>query len=212
MPPLNGYEKVTCENCGTQTTKLKLARHKKTCSVRTLYCTQCPYFSTTSGWLELSYCQKTCNTSCQKYTQVYFLFERVLWPLCAATTQNKRAWKPDEISWIWREKSLWRWRRKPQRITPSLSTFPRWLWDWKRKTSCFQLPHVNLGLPKLTSRLDLFSKNVEDRLCRNFYAHENTTVMERWKLLCTPDDLDNLEEKLQKMDISDLCTQERANT
>ena len=31
MPSLNRYEKVTCENSGTQTTKLNLARHKKSC-------------------------------------------------------------------------------------------------------------------------------------------------------------------------------------
>ena len=48
MPSLNRYEKVTCENCGTQTTKLSLARHKKSCSSGTLYCAQCPNFSTKS--------------------------------------------------------------------------------------------------------------------------------------------------------------------
>ena len=46
MPSLNRYEKVTCENCGTQTTKLNLARHKKRCSLATLHCSQCPIFST----------------------------------------------------------------------------------------------------------------------------------------------------------------------
>ena len=48
MPSLNRNEKITCDNCGTQTTKLNLARHKKTCSVGTLYCTHCAYFSTKS--------------------------------------------------------------------------------------------------------------------------------------------------------------------
>ena len=48
MPSLNRNEKVTCENCGTQTTKLNLARHKKSCSAGTLYCTHCPNFSTKS--------------------------------------------------------------------------------------------------------------------------------------------------------------------
>ena len=45
MPSRNRNEKVTCENCGTQITKLNLARHKKSCSAGTLYCTQCPNFS-----------------------------------------------------------------------------------------------------------------------------------------------------------------------
>ena len=55
-------------------------------------------------------------------------------------------------------------------------------------------------------------KNVEDGSCRYFYAHENNTLMERSKLVCTPDDITNLKEKLQKMGIVDLCTRERANT
>ena len=38
--------KVTCDTCGTQTTKLNLARHEKRCSLGTLYPTQCPKFST----------------------------------------------------------------------------------------------------------------------------------------------------------------------
>ena len=48
MPLLNRNEKVTCAKCGTQITKLNLARHEKSCSVGTLYCTQCPNFSTKS--------------------------------------------------------------------------------------------------------------------------------------------------------------------
>ena len=48
MPSFNRNEKVTCENCGTQAAKLNLPRHKKRCSVGTLYCTQCPNFSTKS--------------------------------------------------------------------------------------------------------------------------------------------------------------------
>ena len=45
MPSLNRNEKVTCENCGTQTTRNNIVRHKKRRSAGTLYCTQCPTFS-----------------------------------------------------------------------------------------------------------------------------------------------------------------------
>ena len=48
MPSLNRNGKVTCDNCGTQTTRNKIIRHKKRCSVGTLYCTPCPNFSTKS--------------------------------------------------------------------------------------------------------------------------------------------------------------------
>ena len=36
--------------------------------------------------------------------------------------------------------------------------------------------------------------------------------MDRSKLVCTPDDITNLKEKLQEMDIFDLFTRGRANT
>ena len=55
-------------------------------------------------------------------------------------------------------------------------------------------------------------KIIEDGVCRYFYAHENKPIMEKSKLVCTPVDIFNLKEKLQKMVIFDLCTRERANT
>ena len=55
-------------------------------------------------------------------------------------------------------------------------------------------------------------KNFEDGLCTYFYTHENNTVMERSKPVCTPNDIANLREKLQKMDTIDLCTRGRDNT
>ena len=52
-------------------------------------------------------------------------------------------------------------------------------------------------------------KNVEDGSCRFFYAHENTTLMERSKLVCKADDITNLKQKVQKRDVVDLFTGER---
>ena len=52
-------------------------------------------------------------------------------------------------------------------------------------------------------------KNTEDGMCRYVYAHENNTSMEKAKLVCTQADMSNLKDKLQKMDIIDLCTRER---
>ena len=48
MPSLIRKQKVTCEMCGTQTTRNKIVRHKKRCSTGTLFCTQGPNFSTKS--------------------------------------------------------------------------------------------------------------------------------------------------------------------
>ena len=38
-------------------------------------------------------------------------------------------------------------------------------------------------------------RNIEDGMCRYFYAHENNTIMEREKLVCTQIDLTNLKQK-----------------
>ena len=51
-----------------------------------------------------------------------------------------------------------------------------------------------------------------DGMCRYFYAHENITIMEREKLGCTQADMTNLIDRMQKMDIVDLCTREGAIT
>ena len=48
MPSLIRKEKITCEKCGTQTTRNKSERHKKIGSNGTLLCTQCPNFSSKS--------------------------------------------------------------------------------------------------------------------------------------------------------------------
>ena len=65
---------------------------------------------------------------------------------------------------------------------------------------------------KINIEFGFVLKNIEDGMCRYFYAHENNTILEKSKLVCTPDDIVNLKEKLQKMVIIDLCTRERANT
>ena len=48
MPALDRNQKFMCDKCGTQTTKNNVVRHRTRCSAGTLYCTQCPNFSTTA--------------------------------------------------------------------------------------------------------------------------------------------------------------------
>ena len=55
-------------------------------------------------------------------------------------------------------------------------------------------------------------KNSEGGMRGYFYAHENNTIMERSKLLCTQLDTTNLEDRMQKTDVFDIFTRERANT
>ena len=46
MPALDRSVKITCGNCGTSVTKKHLSRHKSHCTGGTLYCANCPNFST----------------------------------------------------------------------------------------------------------------------------------------------------------------------
>ena len=55
-------------------------------------------------------------------------------------------------------------------------------------------------------------KTFEDGSCRYFYAHENNTVMERSKLVCTQADMTYLKDRMQKLDIVEFCTRDRSNT
>ena len=55
-------------------------------------------------------------------------------------------------------------------------------------------------------------KIIEDGLCGYFYTHGNNTNLEKTKLVFTQADMTNLKDRMQKKDIVDICTRERANT
>ena len=55
-------------------------------------------------------------------------------------------------------------------------------------------------------------KNIEDGGFRYFYAHENDTLLDRSKLVCTHDDLAKLKYFLNKTDVIESCSRERMNT
>ena len=55
-------------------------------------------------------------------------------------------------------------------------------------------------------------KNIEDGGFRYFYAHENNTLLDRSKLVCTHDDLAKFKDFLNKADVIKSCSRERTNT
>ena len=55
-------------------------------------------------------------------------------------------------------------------------------------------------------------KDMEDGRFRYFYAHENNTLLDRSKLVCTHDDLANLKDFLNQTGVIDSCRRERMNT
>ena len=71
---------------------------------------------------------------------------------------------------------------------------------------------VQKSAAKVNLAIGFVLKNIENGMCRNFYAHENNTIMERSKLVCTQTDMTNLKDRMQKMDIVHICTRENTNT
>ena len=55
-------------------------------------------------------------------------------------------------------------------------------------------------------------KNIEDGGFRCFYAHENNTLLDRSKLVCTHNDLAKLKDIINKTDVMGSCNRERMNT
>ena len=233
MPALDRNDEVTCGNCGVQVTKLNLACHKKSCFAGTLYCTQCPNFSTTSkGDLNYHFVKthsvpRTSNNYKCKLCYPEF-------PGFYALRQHKNTQLGTQVGFgasnIDVEEIVG--DVDDQKLREELESCKHFLSDTEMENgrhrvfnfamSSFEISSLNDKLDyvfkglkcaaKVNIAFGFVLKNIEDGMCRYFYAHENNTIMEKSKLVCTPDDIDNLKEKLQKMDFIDLCTRERANT
>ena len=88
--------------------------------------------------------------------------------------------------------------------------------------SSFDVPLLNDNLDYVFKELNCAAKvnlaflfvlkNLEDGMCRYFYAHENNTMMEKATVVCTQANMTNLINRMQKMDIVDICTRGRAIT
>ena len=52
-------------------------------------------------------------------------------------------------------------------------------------------------------------KNLEDERFRFFYAHENKTLLDRSKLVCSKDDLAKLKDVLNEIDVIDFCSRKK---
>ena len=62
---------------------------------------------------------------------------------------------------------------------------------------------------KLNLAFGFFLKKTEDGGFRCFYAHENNTLLDRSKLVCTHGDLAKLKDFLNKTDVIQSCSRER---
>ena len=230
MPALDRNVKVNCGNCGTSVTKKHLSRHKLNCSGGTLYFAICPNFSIKSR-NDLNYHMAEKHATARVKTthkcKICFKEFSCFYALRQHKTsehgiQMKSAefdvndFLEDDDACLKEERQACQHflvdseleKGRHRVFTLAMSTFDNFLINEK-------LDLVFTGLKcaaKVNLAFGFVLENVEDGWRSFFYAHENNTLMERSTFVCKPDDITNLEEKIQKMDIVDLCRRERANT
>ena len=233
MPSLNRNDKVTCENCGTQTTKLNLARHKKRCSAGTLYCTQCPNFSSLSQD-DLNYLIAKQHSAAGPSKTYKCNLCHAEFPGFYALRQHKNTQHGTQFGFgasnIDVEDIVG--DVDDQSLREELHSCKHFLVDseiQKGRHSVFNFALNNLTaqvieekldrvldklkcVVKLNSALGFILKNIEDGKFRYFYAHENNTLLEQSKLVSNKDDMAKLKEILKKTDVIESCTKERSNT
>ena len=233
MPAPGRNVEVTCRNCGTSVTKQKISWHKARCSGGTLYCPKCPHFSfKTKDDLNYHIAKKhSAPRPSITYKSKLFHMEFTGF---YALRQHKNFQRGTKIGFgannIDAEDILG--DVDDQSLREELESCKHFLTDIemeKRRHRVFKFAMSPFDMSLLNDKLDyVFKKlkcaakvnlefgfvlrNVEDGSCRYFYAHENNTVMDRSKLVVTQADMTNLKDRVQKMDIVDICTRGSSNT
>ena len=208
MLSLSRDEKFTCENCGTQTTKLNLARHKKSCSAGTLFCTQYPNFSKSQNDLKYpvammpSASKLDVTFKCKLWYQEFAGFY--------AIRQHRNTQHGLQIGSGTRDVDV---EHKvgdveDQTLREELRSCQHLLVHSELERARHKVINYakeNLNAEIVDEKLDHFfnklkcaakvnlafgfvSKNNEDGGFRYFYPHENNTLLDRSKLVCTHDD------------------------
>ena len=208
MPLLIRKEKVTCEICGTQTTRNNIVRHKKCCSAGTLYFTHSPNFSTKSQ-IDLNYhiAKKhsapkpditfKCKLCYQEFPGFY------------ASREHRNTQHGMQIGSGTRDVDVEHivGDVEDRRFREELRSYQHFLVDSeleRARHKVFNYAMENLIETIVNEKFDHFSnnlknaakvnlafgfvlKNIEDGGFRYFYAQENNTMLDRSKPVCTHD-------------------------
>ena len=200
-----------------QITKLNLARHKKRCSAGTLYCTQCPNFSTLSQD-DLNYHTAKQHSAAGPSKTYKCRLCHLEFPGFYALRQHKNTQHGTQIGFgasnivvqdivgdvydqsLREELQLCRHFRvdsEKQKGRHSVFNFvvnnlTAQVIEEKLDRVLYKLKCVS----RLNLALDFILKNIEDGKSRYFYAHENNTLLEQSKLVNNKDNMAKLNEIL----------------
>ena len=224
---------VTCDNSGSQTTKPNLARHKKRRSVGTLYCTQCPNFSTNSqNDLNYHIAKKhsapkpdvtfKCKLYYQEFSRFYALRQHRNTQHRMQIGSGTRDVDVEHIVGDVEDHSLREELRSCQHslVDSELKRARHKVFNYavetlKETIVNEKLDHFFNSLKcsvKVNLVFGFILKNIENGGFRYFYGHENNTLLDRSKFVCTYDDLAELKDFLNKTDVIESCSRERMNT
>ena len=232
MPSLNRNEKITCEKCGVQITKLNLARHRESCSAGTLYCTQCPNFSTKSRD-DINYHIAKQHSAAGPSKTYKCNLCHAEFPGFYALRQHKNTEHGKQIglgaSNIDMEDIVG--DVDDQSLREELQSCRHFLVDYEIQKGRHRVFNFVNDLtarvieekldrvldklkcvPKLNLALGFILTTIEDGKIRYFYAHENNTLLEQSKRVSNKDDMANLKEILKKTNVIESCEKERSNT
>ena len=226
-------KKITCENCGTQTTRNNIVRHKKRCPVGTLFCTHCPYFSTECR-SDFNYhiakkhsAPKSddtfeCKLCYQDFPGFYALRQHRSTQLGMQYGSGTRDVNLEHIVGDFEDHSLRKELRYCQQflVGSKLERARHKVFNYAVETVSETIVNEKLNhffnnlkcAAKVNLAFCFILKNLEYGGFRYFYAHENNTLLDRSKLVCTHDDLAKLKDFLNKTDVIESCSRERMNT
>ena len=233
MPSLIRKETVTCENRGIQTTRNNIVRHKKRCSAGTLYCTQCPSFSETSQD-DLNYHSAKkhsapkpdvtfkCKLCFLEFSGSYALRQHRNTQHTMQVVSGTRDVEVEHIGGDVDDHTLREELRSCQHflVDSELERARHKVFNYAVETLNETIVNEKLDhffnnlkcAAKVNLAFGFILKNIEDGGFRYFYAHENNTLLDRSKLVCTHDDLAKLKDFLSKTDVIESCSRERMNT
>ena len=226
-------EKVTCEDRGTHTTRNNIIRHEKRCSGGTLYCIQCPNFSTKSendlnyhNAKKLSPPKRDVTFRCKLCYQEF--------PGFYALRQHRNTQHGMQMGSGTRDVDVEHivGDVEDHRLREELLSCQQFLVDSeleRARHKVFNCAIENLNAEIVDKKLDHFFnifksaakvnlvfgfilKNMEDGGFRYFYAHENITLLDRSNLVCTRDNFAQLKGIFNKSDVTESCSRERLST
>ena len=233
MTALDRKAEVTFGNCGTSVTRKHLSRYKSSGSGGTLYCPKHPNISTKSRvYLNYHIAKKhsvprpSITYKCKQFHAEF--------PSFCSLRQHKNTQHGRQIG-FWPSNFVVEdivGNVNDQSLRKELESCKHFLTDTEMESgrnrvlnfamSSFDMTLLNdkldyvFGELKCSAKINLafgfVLKDIEDGMCKYFYAHENNTNIEWAKLVCAQADMTNLKVRMQKLDIVDLCTRERANT